>query len=128
MYLRFVIPRKDEDSRARQGILVAAHKLRDEGDLEPYEHEVLRGALAWFNEHLRIPPVLDEPESARAISWFKSDADAPIERMWQLSNVLRARGVAVELLKTEEPGTIVYEDKWQIVAKPSPRDRTRGRW
>jgi hypothetical protein len=128
MYLRFVITRNDEDSRARQGILVAAHELRDEGDLEPYEHELLRTTLAWFNQHLRIPAVLAEPKSARGLSWFKPEAEAAIQRMWDLVGVLRTHGAVVELLKTDAPGTVIYEDKWQIVAKPAPRDRTRGRW
>lgn len=45
--------------------------------------------------------------------------------MWDLVAVLRSYGAIVELLKTAKPGTIIYEDKWQVAAKPSLRDRRR---
>jgi hypothetical protein len=48
--------------------------------------------------------------------------------MWDVVAILEAHGIAVELLKTDNPGTIIYEDKWQVIAKPSRRDRTRARW
>lgn len=126
MYLRFVIPRRDNDSHARQGIFVAAHELRDRASLERYEFELLCTTLEWFNMHLRIPAVLKDAESARAISWFKADAHAPIHKMWELVAILRSQDVTVELLKTDKPGTLIYEDKWQVAAKPSAHDR--GRW
>ena len=127
-FLRFVIPRRDGDSHSRLGVLAAAHELRDSGNLESYEHELLCKCLAWFNEHVRIPAVLSEPGNARAISWFKADARTPVRKMWELVALLRSHGLHVELLRTDAPGSIVYEDKWQAVAKPSPRDRTKRRW
>ena len=126
MYLRFTILRKDEDSHARQGVLVAGHLLRDEGDLDSYEYTSLCTSLAWFNKYLRVPAILNEQESERGISWFKSDARSPIDQMWNLIAILRVQGVEFSLLKTDNPGTIVYEDKWQVVAKPARKDR--GRW
>jgi hypothetical protein len=38
--------------------------------------------------------------------------------MWELVHVLRAHGLLVELLKTDDPGIVIYRDEWQVVAKP----------
>ena len=46
--------------------------------------------------------------------------------LWDLVHVLRAHGTNVEFLKTDDPGNIVYEDKWQVVA--TPRKGVRQPW
>ena len=118
MYLRFVIPTVDAESGRRQGFLVAAHELREERNLDSEEHSRLVELCAWFNEHLRVPPVLNDSESRRALSWFKPTAQKPIAIAWNLAHLLQDHGAPVEVLKTKDPGVVVYEDKWQVVAKP----------
>lgn len=118
VYVRFVIQDVDPDSRRKRGILVAAGELHDEGDLEPHERQLVRALCDWFNEHLRVPAVLKDYDSIRAISWFKSEAEKPIAKMWELVHVLRAHGINVEFLKADDPGNVIYEDEWQVVATP----------
>ena len=118
MLIRFAALATDTDSGQRGGVLVAAHTLRDEGDLTADEHLQLRTELSWFNEHLRIPSELEQRSNRRAISWFKPAANEAIQRMWRLKTMLGAHGVHVEVLRTLDPGTLVYEDEWQVVAKP----------
>ena len=100
----------DPDSRRKQGLLVAAAELRDEGDLEPYEHRLVHQLRAWFNEHLEVPAVLEDYDTLRALSWFKTEAEKPIAKMWELVHILQAHGVNVELLKTDDPRNVIYED------------------
>jgi hypothetical protein len=38
--------------------------------------------------------------------------------MWSLVEIIKAHGFQVELHKTREPGRVIYEDGWQVVAKP----------
>ncbi len=38
--------------------------------------------------------------------------------MWQLKLVLEAHGYHFNVLHTRDPGIVVYEDDWQVVAKP----------
>ncbi|MFZ2908537.1 MAG: hypothetical protein WA094_01405 [Candidatus Desulfobacillus denitrificans] len=116
--IRFAIAAIDSDSGHRTGILVAAHDLRDEGELSVLEHDVVRLELAWFNINLPIPPELDSEEHRRAISWFKPSANEAIQRMWRLKAILGVHGIDVDVLKTEDPGVIVYEDNFQVIAKP----------
>ena len=118
MLVRFTILATDTDSGYKCGILVAAHTLRDEGNLTVLEHQVLRETLSWFNEKLFVPTILRQVEHRRAISWFKPAAEEAIRRMWHLKNLLNLHGYHVEVLRTMEPGTVVYEDDWQVIAKP----------
>ena len=119
MLIRFTTLATDPDSGHTSGILVAAHDLRDDGDLTADEHTDLRTALVWFNEHLVVPGILKAEEHRRAISWFKPAASEAISRMWHLKQLLDTHGVHVEVLRTSDPGTVVYEDGWQVIAKPS---------
>jgi hypothetical protein len=108
----------DRDSGRKLGVLVAAHRLRDEADLTSEEHTILGEALGWFNQNLNIPECLKKPENRRALSWFKPTAKKPLARMWSLVEVLRAHGVNITVHKARDPGEILYEDGWQVVAKP----------
>ena len=122
VFIRFVLSEVDEDSHRRTGVLVAAHRLRDSDELDEHERARLTRLLAWFNEHLRVPPPLSRPGNHRALSWFKPNATKPVSRMWEVVHLLRAHGLLVDVLKTDDPGSVLYEDKWQVVAKP-PRGR-----
>jgi len=119
MLVRFSTLATDTDSGHRTGVLVSAHTLRDEGDLSREEHEALRKLLAWFTDHLPVPKVLKASEHRRAISWFKPSANEAIRRMWELKILLESHGYHVNVLRTTEPGSILYEDEWQVVAKPA---------
>ena len=121
-YIRFTLLSTDPDSGKRQGILTAAHELRDSDVLTRDEHRQLRMLLGWFNEKLKVPKVLGTSETRRALSWFKPEAQKPIARMWELKRALDYHGYNVEVTKTKEPGRIIYEDGWQIVAIP-PKGR-----
>jgi len=116
--IRFATESVDDDSGHRTGILVAAHELRDEGELSAVEHAVVRLELEWFNCNLPIPGKLESEEHRRAISWFKPSAAEFISRMWRLKTILEIHGISVRVLKTTEPGCIVHEDSFQVIAKP----------
>jgi hypothetical protein len=118
MLIRFATLARDVDSGHTAGILVAAHTLRDEGDISIEEHAELRQALAWFTENLPIPSVLVDVEHRRAISWFRPTARQAIQKMWGLKLLLESHGYHVNVLQTRGPGVVVYEDEWQVVAKP----------
>ena len=118
MLIRFTTLATDSDSGHTSGILVSAHDLRDNGELTVNEHSELRVSLVWFNENLTVPGILKSKEHRRAISWFKPAAVEAIQRMWHLKGILELHGLYIEVLRTSDPGSIVYEDEWQIIAKP----------
>jgi len=73
--------------------------------------------------HLKVPQVLKEPGNERAICWFKDSAKRPLEYVWSLVHLLGDHGISVELIKTRDPGVVIYEDGWQVAAKPHKKDR-----
>jgi hypothetical protein len=122
MYVRFVVSRRDEQSRQLQGIFTALYELEDQGALAPHELEWFRSAEQWFNKHLARPQHLARSRrpnaSKQAISWLKLSAREHVTHMRELVALLVHKDVPVEELRTDRPGYIVYEDEHQITAEP----------
>ena len=117
MYLRFQTKSLDCESGRPTGILVAAHQMRDSNQVSVDDEAWLRDYLSYFNQHLKIPTCLNDPEHRRAISWFK-EGSKMIDRVWSLKFFMEEQDVFIDVLTTRDPGIVVYEDGHQIVAKP----------
>ncbi len=126
MLIRFCVLKPDSQSHSPQGVFQAAFALRDLGELEPYEEEWLERDLAWLRMHLPSPDCLREDGNHRAICWFKPCAKNAIDRVRGIVAMLESRGIVVRMLTTADPGAVVYEDRWQVAAKPR-RVRARRR-
>lgn len=124
MYLRFVVGEIDEDSQRELGVFHALGYLRDQGKLLQYEEEQEDLIRRWFNENLEKPIRFTTSKAPfyrkknRAISWFKDNAQEHLDRIRSLVAILENHGVAVQMLKTNRVGYVVYEDEYQIVAEP----------
>ena len=75
----------------------------------------------WFSDELPEPPRFarsrDSAAHKKAISWFKSSAQNHISKIWELVHFLREHGIHVNMIKTDAPGFVVYEDDHQVVAE-----------
>lgn len=122
MFIRFVAPQLNARSNVRQGLFQVAAKLRDSRGITALESEELADAIDWFNENLERPGALRRsrrPHAVnKAISWFKPTASEHIRRMYQMVEILQRHEVAVEVIKSDRVGYVVYEDEYQIVAEP----------
>jgi len=122
MYIRFVVHEIDPDSGRRLGVLHALRYLRDDGKLLPWEHDRSDEIMGWFDTHLERPASLNR--SARphrlekALSWFKDSATKHIAMMREVEAILESHGVAVDIIATDRPGYITYEDDYQVAAEP----------
>jgi hypothetical protein len=116
MYLRFQTKIPDPQSGRPTGILVAAHQLRDSNRISVPDEAWLRDYLSYFNKHLKIPACLKEPEHRRAISWFK-EGSKMIDRVWNLKAFLEEQDIFIDVITTRDPGTLIYEDGHQVVAR-----------
>jgi hypothetical protein len=117
-FVRFQTKLRDPDTGTPSGIFIVAHALRDSGRITRDEEQWLRTCLAWFKMHLKVPRCLREPQNRRAISWFKGDNRTAIARIWDLVALLKDYGIFIDIVRTRDPGIIVYEDGYQVVAKP----------
>ena len=122
MFIRFVTGTLDPRSGRRQGIFEAGGALRRSGGLSASDVERLDDLREWFIDHLPIPTrfsLSPRPHrKAQALSWFKDEATVYIGKMREYQRVLEEYDVRIEMLRTERPGYIVYEDQHQVVAYP----------
>ena len=84
--------------------------------------------MDWFAEHLDKPRRFKRSHkkdaAEKAISWYKDNATVHIGKMNTIAEILREHGVTVEILRTEKPGYIVYEDEFQVMAEPFKETQT----
>lgn len=125
MFIRFVIPNPISQNGARAGFLRAAYCLRDRVDIEATDALLLKESLDWFDTHLMLPTRFNRSRSKGAyrrntvgLSWFRPDAAAAIAKAREVIRVLKLYGYQVDMIKTNSPGYIIYEDDNQIVAEP----------
>ncbi len=132
MLVRFVIADLHRDSHKEMGVFQAVFALRDAGELQEYEDALVRQVSDWFNKNLEEPsgftnakPPYDR-RSQTAITWFKESAMAHIGMIRQLAAILENRGTPVQMITTDKPSYIVYEDEHQVVAEPFSDTRAQA--
>ena len=125
MYLRFVVNEFSEEANQRLGIFHAIRYLKDDGEFLPYELAQAEQTMNWFSNNLESPlDYLNKQKSKKSdvfVSWFKVSAKLHIQKVREFAILLESKGVIVEQLKTNSPGKIVYEDDYQVFAKPFVR-------
>lgn len=121
-FVRFVIRNLDCDSGRRQGLFQALGDLHERGKLSPEEQRTYDETYEWFRKNLRKPRRFtrsSKPHAKKvALSWFRDTATEHVRRMHDLAEILEAHGIPTEMLRTNRPGYIVYEDRHQVAAEP----------
>jgi hypothetical protein len=124
-YIRFVCFRQMDGQRSRLGLFQALDDARDSDIAPDWALEQLRDLQLWFNDNLEAPDRFSRGSrrggDQRTLSWFKAGADQHIRKMFEMKAALEACGVHVEVLRTRDPGHILYEDERQIAAEPGHR-------
>jgi hypothetical protein len=124
-YVRFVCFKLVEGQRSKLGLFHALDDARDSEIAPDWALEQLRDIRLWFNDNLEAPDRFNRGSrrggDQNALSWFKAEAEEHIKRMFELKGALEACGVHVEVLRTKDPGHILYEDAHQIAAEPGHR-------
>jgi hypothetical protein len=93
--------------------------------------ETLRRALwqeiQWFETNLPVPTPRKDAFCVKSrkrwypdgICWFIAEAREMIAHAFVLASLLEETGVPVRKVWANRPGTVLYRDPWQIVAKPN---------
>ncbi|CAM3069653.1 hypothetical protein [Rariglobus hedericola] len=117
-YYRYCSAAISPYTRERYGIFISVwHLIRDK-KVTAEEEAAYWKARAWFETHLIIPPFYKEGNPDRALTWFKATAmDCHIVQELKFYRDLAQKyGVQIDLVSTDAPGEIIYEDDYQIGA------------
>jgi len=75
----------------------------------------------WFRYNLELPDKVNrgnnQNEAPTGVSWFKDTAHEHIKNLREISSIIQKHGALVELLQTDNPGYILYEDEFQVFAE-----------
>lgn len=125
MYLRFILPQTHPDTGVETGVFKVAYALKRNGELSKTERQEIEALLKWFDDELPKPSRFNRTKSkgyyrraAKGISWLKAAAAEHVAKMHRLAEILRDHGYHVDMIKSANPGYIVYQDDFQIVAEP----------
>lgn len=122
MFLRFIVDEVDESSLAPAGVFVVASRLEDYRTLSSTDHHHLLDVLQWFKENLDTPTQFNRSgrprRATRGICWFRPSAHEHIRKARELARLIDQQGIWVRMIKTGQPGYVVFEDEFQIVAEP----------
>ena len=131
MYLRFISPFAGDWESCRRnvdyGIFQATRIAKENGMIPPYMRDELQDELGWFDDHLSAPKYkyFGHRRSNAGICWFRKDATRMISRCWRIASLFRAADIDITLVRTRNPGMILYRDRYQIIAKPTKRTPTK---
>ena len=125
VFVRFVLSKINSNTGIKDGVFGVAYEAFEEGDLSDYEREVLGDLLTWFEHNLEVPKRFNRTKSkgyyrraTKGVSWFKASARRHVSKMYRLAAILRDLGHNVTLIRTSNPGYLIYEDSQQGVAEP----------
>lgn len=104
------------------GIFVAVDHLRRAGRLSEEEEEFYFDVEDWFEAELPNPPFYADGNTIGAVTWFKRATSAGLlPRLAPLCDILGRHGVAWVAAEASDPGTVVYEDAFQVGVVPYQR-------
>jgi hypothetical protein len=98
------------------GIFAAVYRLQRDGLLNEEEQAVYSEIdKVWFQDNLPNPPFYDDDNPGKPITWFKAAATAHmLDKLKPLMDMLDKYGVPYDVVYTDSPGRIVYEDEYQV--------------
>ncbi|WP_146103696.1 hypothetical protein [Nonomuraea solani] len=103
------------------GIFAACHHLRRAGRLSPADDNLFTEVDNWFITRLPYPPFYADGNTVRAVPWFKPNATTLIAAVAPLQDLLHRYRVPYDVVRSADPGTIIYEDDFQIGVLPHTR-------
>jgi hypothetical protein len=115
MFIRLVVGADDEDHRQLTGLVTEAKLLRQSGVLTAVEDAILEEHYEWLNQNLPCPPYSSSNWPRTVAAWFKDTATEPIRRLRAIGALLEEHGLQVRMLRSNNPGKVHYEDRYQVV-------------
>jgi len=119
-FVRLQSPESHPCRPVHLGVFALVNGLRAAGALTEREMELLRVHHAWYDAAYPNPSTIDpycydRDRHPTAAAWFRTSATELLARVHPYLEMLRAHNVGLELLSSDVPGRVVYEDAYQVV-------------
>lgn len=125
MYLRFIYAKRVDGMTSREGFFQATGELAKNPLTDPLVVAQVDELRRWFADRLELPERFSRSKSkgyyrrdTKGLSWFKTSATEHISKAFELKKILDENGYAIEVIKEDRIGYVVYEDEHQLVAEP----------
>lgn len=103
------------------GIFGLVNVLGRHGMLAPHEERFRRENNDWYDAAYPDPGAAEgiyRDNAGPSAAWFKETSTELIARVTGYLAILDAHAIAWHELRTTDPGAIIYEDDYQVVAVP----------
>ncbi|MFE0101390.1 hypothetical protein [Streptomyces sp. NPDC059009] len=105
------------------GVFVLVNGLARDGLLTEEQERFRRANNDWYDAAYQNPMHVDDTVYDReinpgAVAWFKPTATHLLERVPGYLEILAAHGVECRMVRSDDPGRVVYEDDVQVVVVP----------
>jgi len=123
-FVRYQAQQADDDHGLRPGVFRLVGLLRQRGALTTKQLEFVQASNAWYDAAYPEPgsvdpTIYDRAANPGAVAWFKvTGAQHLLERLPGYLTILDAHGVRWERVEATDPGQVLYEDDFQVVAAP----------
>jgi len=127
-YVRFITPRwRLRRVDADCGPFGPAYDALWQRDVPEVLREAIWHEIQWFECNLPVPAPRRDAFCVKSrkrwypdgICWFVAEAREMIAHAFVLGSLLRETGVPVRKVWADHVGTVLYRDRWQVVAKPN---------
>lgn len=121
-YVRFQSPHRNGRGQST-GVFGLVNNLAREGRLSDEQESFRRSNNSWYDAAYTDPStvdptVYDDAVNPGAAAWFKPSAAHLLTRVPGYLEILAAHGVDCRVLRSSDPGRVVYEDDVQVVVVP----------
>ena len=114
MRFQGVVPNRPD---GYSGVFGLVGRLAREGRLSPGEERFRAESNRWYDAAYPHPSDVYARHPAAA-AWFRAGAAHLVERVGGYLEILDRHGVGYLVLRSDDPGTVVYEDAYQVLVVP----------
>ncbi|WP_326811335.1 hypothetical protein OIE62_18870 [Streptomyces scopuliridis] len=127
-YVRFQSPHRNSRGQFT-GVFGLVNNLAREGRLSEEQESFRRSNNGWYDAAYTDPTtvdptVYDDEINPGAAAWFKPSAAHLLARVPGYLEILAAHRIECLVLRSADPGRVIYEDDVQVVVVPYALDAT----
>lgn len=126
-YTRYVIDDGERDDGEMDGVItILMDKIKDK-IVDTYDSQLYEEVMSWYNKVVPVPPYYANRGywTINSLAYWKSDRREIHEYMFSLIGICERVNLKTKVILTNDPGFILYEDAFQVVAKKNAKKSKR---